>query len=46
LNQTLAKARRAIQDMDAVLNELQSYPSGFIFGKPPPPLKEVQPANK
>jgi ABC-type transporter Mla subunit MlaD len=46
LNQTLAKARQTIQNMDDVLNELKQYPSGFIFGKPPPRLKEVQPANK
>jgi ABC-type transporter Mla subunit MlaD len=46
LNQTLAKARQAIQNMDEVLNELKEYPSGFIFGQPPPRLKEVQPANK
>jgi phospholipid/cholesterol/gamma-HCH transport system substrate-binding protein len=46
LNQTLAKARQAIQDMDDVVNELKRYPSGFIFGQPPPRLKEVQPTNK
>jgi len=46
LNQTLAKARQAIQNIDEVLNELKQYPSGFIFGQPPPRLKEVQPANK
>jgi uncharacterized protein YoxC len=46
LNQTLAKARQAIQNMDDVLNELKQYPSGFIFGKPPPRLKEVQPISK
>jgi hypothetical protein len=46
LNQTLAKARQALQSMDDVLDELKQYPSGFISGKPPPPLKEVQPSNK
>jgi phospholipid/cholesterol/gamma-HCH transport system substrate-binding protein len=46
LNQTLAKARQAIQDVDDVLNELKQYPSGFIFGQPPPRLKELQPAGK
>jgi paraquat-inducible protein B len=45
LNQTLAKARQAIQNMDDVLDELKQYPSGFIFGAPPPRLKEVQPAS-
>jgi len=46
LNQTLAKARQAIQNMNDVLDQLKRYPSGFIFGKPPPRLKEVQPTNK
>jgi len=45
LNQTLIKARQAIQNMNDVLDELKKYPSGFIFGKPPPRLKEVQPTN-
>jgi ABC-type transporter Mla subunit MlaD len=46
LNQTLAKARQALQNMNDVLDELKKYPSGFIFGQPPPRLKEVQPNNK
>jgi ABC-type transporter Mla subunit MlaD len=45
LNQTLAQARQAIQNIDDVLQELKQYPSGFIFGRPPPRLKEVQPTN-
>jgi ABC-type transporter Mla subunit MlaD len=43
LNQTLANAQRTIRDMDDVLTELKSYPSGFLFGNPPPPVKVVQP---
>lgn len=43
LNQTLANAQRTIRDMDDVLTELKSYPFGFLFGSPPPPVKEVQP---
>jgi ABC-type transporter Mla subunit MlaD len=43
VNQTLADAQRTIRDMDDVLTELKRYPSGFIFGNPPPPVKEVQP---
>ena len=43
LNATLAEARQAIQNMNDVLNELKQYPSGFIFGQPPPRLKEVHP---
>ena len=46
LNQTLANAQRTIRDMDDVLTELKSYPSGFIFGSPPPPVKEVQARKK
>jgi phospholipid/cholesterol/gamma-HCH transport system substrate-binding protein len=47
VNQTLANARRTIRDMDDVLTELKSYPSGFIFGSPPSAIKGVQsPAKK
>jgi ABC-type transporter Mla subunit MlaD len=46
LNRTLAQARQAIQNMDEVLDELKQYPSGFIFGRPPPHLRETQPTNK
>ena len=46
LNQTLLKARQAIQSMDDVLDELKQYPSGFIFGQPPPHLKVTQPINR
>jgi paraquat-inducible protein B len=46
LNQTLAKARQATQNMNDVLEQLKRYPSGFIFGTPPPRLKEVQPTNQ
>jgi phospholipid/cholesterol/gamma-HCH transport system substrate-binding protein/paraquat-inducible protein B len=46
LNQTLANAQRTVHDLDDVLTELKSYPSGFLFGSPPPPVKEVQPSAK
>jgi len=46
LNQTLANAQRTLHDMDDVVAELKSYPSGFLFGSPPPPVKEVQPPAK
>lgn len=39
LNQTLANSRQTVRDLDDVLAELKQYPSGFLFGKPPPPLK-------
>jgi ABC-type transporter Mla subunit MlaD len=42
LNQTLDNTRRTINDMDDVLSELKRYPAGFLFGAPPPHLKEVQ----
>jgi phospholipid/cholesterol/gamma-HCH transport system substrate-binding protein len=46
LNQTLANARRTLDDMDNVLSQLKQYPSGFIFGRPPSPVKNVQPSTK
>jgi chromosome segregation ATPase len=45
LNQTLENARRALQQMDEVLSQLKQYPSGFIFGSPPPAIKNVQPST-
>lgn len=42
LNQTLTNARRTIRDMDDVLAQLKQYPSGFLFSKPPTPLKGVE----
>jgi ABC-type transporter Mla subunit MlaD len=46
LNQTLANAQRTVHDLDDVLTELKNYPSGFLFGSPPPPVNEVQPSVK
>jgi phospholipid/cholesterol/gamma-HCH transport system substrate-binding protein len=46
VNQTLVNAQHTIRDMDDVLTELKSYPSGFIFGSPPPLVKQVQPSAK
>jgi phospholipid/cholesterol/gamma-HCH transport system substrate-binding protein len=46
LNQTLENARRALQTMDDVLSQLKQYPSGFIFGSPPPAVPNVQPSSK
>ncbi len=46
LNQTLANARRTTRDLDDVVLELKQYPAGFLFEKPPAPLKEVQPPAK
>ena len=43
VNQALANTQRTIRDMDDVLTELKGYPSGFLFGSPPPAVKAVQP---
>ncbi len=42
LNQTLTNARQTLHDMDDVLAELKQYPAGFLFGKPPAPVKGVE----
>ena len=39
LNQTLNNARQTIRDLDETLIQLKQYPSGFIFGGPPAPVK-------
>jgi len=46
LNQTLANAHRTLDNVNEVLNELKQYPSGFLFGNPPSPVKEVQPSTR
>ena len=46
LNQTLANAHRTLDNVNEVLDELKQYPSGFLFGKPPSPVKEVQPSTR
>jgi hypothetical protein len=43
LNQTLNNASRTLHEADDVLFELKQYPSGFILGQPPIPIKNVQP---
>jgi paraquat-inducible protein B len=46
LNQTLDNASRTLHEADDVLFEMKQYPSGFILGKPPLPIKNVQPPAK
>ena len=46
LNQTLANAHRTLDNLDDVLLELKQYPSGFLFGNPPVPVKELQPSTR
>lgn len=45
MQQTVVDLQRALQTLNDVLTELKSYPSGFIFGKPPPPIEGMQPAR-
>jgi ABC-type transporter Mla subunit MlaD len=45
-NQTLDNASRTLHEADDVLFELKQYPSGFILGKPPVRIKNVQPPAK
>ena len=45
LNQTLQNASHALDQANEVLSQLKQYPSGFIFGSPPPPVKNVQPSS-
>ena len=46
LNQILENGRHALQTMDDVLSQLKQYPSGFIFGSPPPAVPNVQTPSK
>lgn len=45
INQTLTQARETLGEIDAVLDSLKEYPSGFIFGAPPARIKELQRTN-
>jgi ABC-type transporter Mla subunit MlaD len=45
LNQTLTNARQTIHDLDDAIAQLKQYPSGFLFGKPPAPVKGVEPSG-
>jgi ABC-type transporter Mla subunit MlaD len=42
LNETLTEARQTINDLDETLTQLKQYPSGFIFGSPPAPVKKIE----
>jgi ABC-type transporter Mla subunit MlaD len=46
LNQTLINARQTLSDLDETLAQLKQYPSGFLFGKPPAPVKGVEPSGE
>ena len=42
LNETIMNARQAINELDETLGKLKQYPSGFIFGSPPAPVKGIE----
>lgn len=41
LNETLAGTRQVARHLDDTIQELRKYPSGFLFGKEPPPARSV-----
>jgi len=46
LNETLSNARQATEHLNDVLMSLKEYPSGFLFGQPPPPARSVTGGKK
>lgn len=46
LNQTINNAQQTLRDLDETLAQLKQYPSGFIFGGPPTPVKGIQAPQK
>jgi ABC-type transporter Mla subunit MlaD len=42
LNETLANAREATEQLNALLSELKQQPSSVIFSKPPPPARSAE----
>ena len=46
LNQTILNAQQTLRDLDDAVTTLKRYPSGFILGKPPTPVKQVEPSGK
>lgn len=42
LQDTVGDLRSVMQTLNGVLEELKRYPSGFIFGEPPPPARSVE----
>jgi ABC-type transporter Mla subunit MlaD len=42
MQQTIGDLRETMQNLNQVLLQLKQYPSGFIFGEPPPPAKGVK----
>jgi ABC-type transporter Mla subunit MlaD len=46
IQSTVDDIHQAAQTLNDVLIELKRYPSGFIFGEPPPRAKSVEPPSK
>ena len=46
LNDTLAGTREATRELNDVLQQLNRYPAGFLFGDPPPPASAVSKEKK
>ena len=42
LNETLANAREATEQLNVLLGELKQQPSSILFSKPPPPAQSVE----
>jgi phospholipid/cholesterol/gamma-HCH transport system substrate-binding protein len=42
LNETLANAREASEQLNGLLSELKQQPSSLLFSKPPPPAQSVE----
>jgi hypothetical protein len=46
LNDALAYVRMATKDLDETLRKLKQYPSGFLLGKPPAPVRLPESTSK
>ncbi len=46
LNQTLENLRQTSQELDETAQKFRQYPSGMLFGKPPPPAASVESSKK
>jgi ABC-type transporter Mla subunit MlaD len=46
LGETIDNLNSDLQTLNQVLLQLKQYPSGFIFGEPPPRAKSVEPPSK
>jgi phospholipid/cholesterol/gamma-HCH transport system substrate-binding protein len=42
IQQTVAELHLVLENLNGVLTELKRYPSGFLFGKPPPPVPGME----